>query len=50
MSILRPRNSLEAWLYRALMRVAHRFDWHYAPIIGPMMGDPGDWRNQLARE
>lgn len=23
------------WLYRAHMRLAHRFNWHYAPMIGP---------------
>lgn len=23
--------------YRALMRLAHRFHWHYAPPIGPLM-------------
>lgn len=22
-------------LYRLLMKVAHRYDWHYAPEIGP---------------
>lgn len=27
------------FLYRPLMRFAHRFNWHYAPIIGPI--DPG---------
>jgi len=24
-----------AFFYRTLMRIAHRFDWHYAPFIGP---------------
>ncbi len=28
------------WLYyacyRLVMRIAHRFDWHYAPMIGPL--------------
>lgn len=23
------------WLYRPIMRLAHRFDWHWAPISGP---------------
>jgi hypothetical protein len=23
-------------LYRAVMRFAHRLDWHYAPEIGPI--------------
>lgn len=22
-------------LYRMVMRLAHRFDWHYAPVHGP---------------
>lgn len=22
-------------IYRLIMKIAHRFDWHYAPIIGP---------------
>ena len=26
------------WFYRRLMRLAHRFDWHHAPVIGPMSG------------
>lgn len=24
------------WFYRAVMRVAHRFSWHYAPEFGPL--------------
>ena len=28
--------TLRGMLYRALMRLAHRFDWHYAPKIGPL--------------
>lgn len=24
------------FLYRPIMRLAHRFDWHYAPTIGPL--------------
>ena len=24
------------WLYRSLMKLAHRYDWHYAPVIGPI--------------
>lgn len=24
------------FIYRHLMRLAHRYNWHYAPIIGPM--------------
>ena len=23
------------FLYRRVMRLAHQFNWHYAPIIGP---------------
>lgn len=23
------------FLYRPLMRLAHRYNWHYAPVIGP---------------
>jgi hypothetical protein len=23
------------YLYRLVMRLAHRYDWHYAPRIGP---------------
>jgi hypothetical protein len=23
------------WFYRAVMRIAHRFHWHYAPPIYP---------------
>ena len=26
------------WLYRSLMKLAHRFDWHYAPVHGPISG------------
>ncbi|CAB4167932.1 hypothetical protein UFOVP868_68 [uncultured Caudovirales phage] len=37
-------SSVRGFCYRALMRFAHRFNWHYAPIIGPMMCDPGDPR------
>lgn len=29
------------WLYyaayRLVMRVAHRYNWHYAPMIGPIL-------------
>lgn len=32
--------------YRLVMRVAHRFDWHYAPVIGPLdAGGPDDPRH-----
>lgn len=24
------------WLYRNLMKLAHRYDWHYAPMHGPL--------------
>lgn len=24
------------YFYRLLMRIAHRFEWHYAPIHGPL--------------
>ena len=23
------------FLYRPLMKLAHRYNWHYAPVIGP---------------
>lgn len=26
-------------LYRLVMKLAHRYDWHYAPIIGPLSPD-----------
>lgn len=26
--------------YRTVMRLAHRWNWHYAPVIGPL--EPGD--------
>ncbi len=26
---------LKYFLYRTLMRLAHRFDWHHAPTFGP---------------
>jgi hypothetical protein len=29
--------------YRTVMKLAHRFNWHYAPIIGPLQ--PGDGRD-----
>jgi hypothetical protein len=35
----RHRMSIKGFLYRLLMRFAHRFDWHYAPVHGPI--DPG---------
>jgi hypothetical protein len=32
-------------LYRALMKLAHRYDWHYAPMIEPIApeGDMQLW-------
>jgi hypothetical protein len=33
--------------YRSLMRVAHRFDWHYAPEIGPLDAGPNDPRTGM---
>ena len=37
--IPKRRNSMiYGYFYRALMRFAHRFDWHYAPIHGPISG------------
>jgi hypothetical protein len=24
------------WGYRVVMRIAHRCQWHYAPLIGPI--------------
>ena len=29
------------FLHRPLMRLAHRFDWHYAPVIGPLQPGGG---------
>ena len=26
---------MKGFFYRLLMRLAHRFDWHYAPEFGP---------------
>lgn len=31
------------FFYRSLMKLAHRFNWHYAPEIGPLE----DGRTQL---
>ena len=28
--------SIKYILYRTLMWIAHRFDWHYAPVFGPL--------------
>lgn len=33
---------IRGWLYRAVMRIAHRFHWHYAPPIYPE-GDTQLW-------
>lgn len=33
------RFMLALHLYRPLMRLAHRFNWHYAPEIGPLAPD-----------
>jgi len=31
-------------LHRLIMRIAHYYDWHYAPIIGPFEnGDTQRW-------
>jgi hypothetical protein len=27
--------SIKGWTYRKLMVLAHRFDWHHAPVFGP---------------
>jgi hypothetical protein len=35
------------FFYRALMRLAHRFDWHYAPVHGPISaGSHGTFRGE----
>jgi len=26
-------------IYRPLMKLAHRFDWHFAPLSGPLSPD-----------
>lgn len=28
---------IRGWFYRKIMRVAHYFNWHYAPEIGPIL-------------
>lgn len=33
------------WLYRTLMKLAHRYNWHHAPVIGPISGSD-TWRYQ----
>jgi len=37
--------SIRGYLYRSLMKLAHRFDWHYAPVIGPLSPPSEDGRN-----
>lgn len=32
-------------LYRALMILAHKYDWHYAPESGPLWAGPCDPRH-----
>ena len=27
-------------IYRFVMKLAHHFDWHYAPVLGPIAGGP----------
>ena len=35
-----------AWrLYRLVMKIAHRYNWHYAPVIGPLSPPSEDGRN-----
>lgn len=46
----RPRgagavSTLRGMFYRTVMRLAHRFNWHYAPLIGPISA--GDSRDRL---
>lgn len=31
------------FFYRNLMLLAHKFDWHHAPVIGPISPD-GDYQ------
>lgn len=26
-------------LYRLIMKIAHKYHWHYAPLIGPILPD-----------
>ena len=26
---------IKGWLYRVIMKIAHRYNWHYAPPIYP---------------
>ena len=33
---------MSGWVYRLVMRVAHKFNWHYAPPIYPE-GDTHLW-------
>lgn len=43
------RLTVRGWLYgkayRVTMRLAHRFDWHYAPVSGPLMPASPDGRD-----
>lgn len=32
---------IRGFLYRILMRIAHRYHWHHAPLIGPISPDQG---------
>ena len=27
----RPRTALGGWVYRVIMKLSHRYNWHYAP-------------------
>lgn len=36
---------MRGFFYRALMKLAHRYDWHYAPVIGPMSPPRNDGRD-----
>jgi len=31
--------TVRGFFYRLAMRISHRFDWHYAPVIGPLSPD-----------
>lgn len=35
--------SLYSWAYRSFMTVTHHFNWHHAPVIGPILPD-GDYQ------
>lgn len=43
MALDQPRTALGGVIYRVVMRIAHRFNWHYARKHGPLYPD-GDYQ------